>query len=485
MFFSVNPYLKIMNFFIIDKKELIEKINTNSFKYIISIIIIFFSVIIYLSLPSFYNYESFDNKLKIKLAKEFKLNFKNINSINYSFFPRPHFIVEKASFGFLDQENEIAEIKKLKINLSIKNLNKLDRMEISKLIINKGNFNFTQKEFKGFIKHMNFNIHKPISIKNSNFFLKNKNGEILSISNSKNFEYFIDKKNKEKKLNIIGNLFGTNIKYNWTKSYIEFDQTKSKLTFDNPNIEILNTFKKNLDKNFSIANSKITFLNNAINFNYKFDKNKIEFSEEFNQQNKNLRNKIKLRGNIDLKPFFFDLNIYLANLKLDNILQVVFFNINRLDNKVHPNFNGKLKLKLNKLNNRLFENLNFNITFSEGNIIFDGTKIDVKNIGKIYFNNIKSLEKNDQLYLKTNAKIEINNKKQFFQRFLISKKDRSLINNIYVDLEINLDENKYFLSNFYFKNTNKDLIDINFNEITNFQKLTVLVREEFSKLKRE
>ena len=64
-----------------------------------------------MSLPSFYNYETFDDKLKSKLAKEFKLNFKNINGIKYSFFLQPHFIVENASFGFLNK-NEIAEIKK-------------------------------------------------------------------------------------------------------------------------------------------------------------------------------------------------------------------------------------------------------------------------------------------------------------------------------------------------------------------------------------
>ena len=144
-----------------------------------------------------------------------------------------------------------------------------------------------------------------------------------------------------------------------------------------------------------------------------------------------------------------------------------------------------LKLQLNNLNNRLFENLNFNIKFSESNIMFEDTKIDIKNIGKIYFNNIKSLEKDDKLYLKTNAKIEIVNKKQFFQRFLISKKDRSLIKDIYVDIEINLDENKYYLSNFYFKDYNKDEIDMDYNEIANFQKLTLLVREEFSNLMKE
>ena len=135
-----------MNFFIIDKKDLIKKINTNSFKYIISTIIIFFSVIIYLSLPSFYNYETYHDKLKSKLAKEFKLNFKNINGIKYSFFPQPHFIVKKVSVGFFNNKNDIAEINNFKINLSLKNLNRLDRIEISEIIINKANFNISIRE---------------------------------------------------------------------------------------------------------------------------------------------------------------------------------------------------------------------------------------------------------------------------------------------------------------------------------------------------
>ena len=93
---------------------------------------------------------------------------------------------------------------------------------------------------------MHSNIHKPILIKNSNFFLKNHNGEILSISKSKIFNYFIDKKNKEKKIRIDGNLFGTKFKYRWNKNYAEFGNTKSKFTFDNPNIEISNTFKRKI-----------------------------------------------------------------------------------------------------------------------------------------------------------------------------------------------------------------------------------------------
>ena len=35
---------------------------------------------------------------------------------------------------------------------------------------------------------------------------------------------------------------------------------------------------------YSTANSKISFLNNIIDLNYKFDKNKIEFLDKANQQ---------------------------------------------------------------------------------------------------------------------------------------------------------------------------------------------------------
>ena len=41
-------------------------------------IIVLFSFIIYLSLPSFYNYESFDKELRNKIYKDFKVDIKNI-----------------------------------------------------------------------------------------------------------------------------------------------------------------------------------------------------------------------------------------------------------------------------------------------------------------------------------------------------------------------------------------------------------------------
>ena len=70
-----------MNFFLIDSKNVVKEIKKNTFNIIISLIIIFISSTIYLSLPSFYIYENFDKKIQKKIAKDFKLNIKNIKGI--------------------------------------------------------------------------------------------------------------------------------------------------------------------------------------------------------------------------------------------------------------------------------------------------------------------------------------------------------------------------------------------------------------------
>ena len=48
-------------------------------------IIILFSCIIYLSLPVFYNYESFDKELRNKIYKDFILRLRRLNHENSEF----------------------------------------------------------------------------------------------------------------------------------------------------------------------------------------------------------------------------------------------------------------------------------------------------------------------------------------------------------------------------------------------------------------
>ena len=76
-------------------------------------IIILFSFIIYLSLPAFYNYESFDKELRNKIYKDFKFDIQNTKGITYSIIPRPHLLIETSNlFLTTNSEKEFAKIKK-------------------------------------------------------------------------------------------------------------------------------------------------------------------------------------------------------------------------------------------------------------------------------------------------------------------------------------------------------------------------------------
>ena len=99
----------------------------NNLKFIISFIIIsFFSFLIYLSLPSFYNYESFGKEIQNKILKDFKLNIKNIKGIQYAFSPQPHFMIEESGLYFLNNDkNELAKVKNLKVYIFLKKMLKL------------------------------------------------------------------------------------------------------------------------------------------------------------------------------------------------------------------------------------------------------------------------------------------------------------------------------------------------------------------------
>ena len=457
-----------MNIFLIDSKNILKQLKKNIFKLIISFIVIFFSFIIYLSLPSFYNYENFDKKIQKKIAKDFKLNIKNIKGIQYSFFPQPHFIIEQSGLYFLNNDkNELANLKNLKVYVFMKNLQSVDKINIKKIYINKANFNL-----------------KLIEIKNSNFFYKNQNNEIISISNTKKLDYFIDKKKNQKKLNVLGNIFGTNYKFYWLKDYLNPSITESSFSFQNPNIDIINKFNDDNEKKEVRAFTRISFLNTKTDLNYVFNKDQIVFVDK---NRKNIRNKIKLLGNVELEPFFFNLDLHLSNIKFKHLIKEIFFNLNRLNSVSHKNFNGNFNINLENIDSKLFKNFIMKIKCLNKKIFIDNSSVIVKNIGKINFTNIEIFEKEDELFFKTKIELKIEDQQLFYQRFQIPRENRFNLDKIYVDFEHNLDNDKYFFSEFYLNDKKKDEVDFGLDlyEINNYQQLTLLVREEFSKIMKE
>ena len=473
----MKNYLRKFEKYILSVRNDISRyIKKNPSEIIILSITLVLLLLLYFTIPTFYNYKNFDKEIQKKVSKEFKLDLKNISSITYLMIPTPHFLIEECDIHFSnDPKEKILKAKHLKINIFSKNLHKKEKIELKNIYLNKVDLDLQFVDIKNFYKHLTNNITKPIYIKNSNFFFRDQKKEIISISKIKKFEYFLDFQNKSKKLNILGNLFGSYFKFNWEKNFPNPYITLSNIKFKNPNINISNIFNK--DKEFTKAETNISFLRNSLDLNYKFNKDSIELIDDKN----NKINHSKLIGSVNLDPFFFDLNLILSGIRIETVLNNLFLNLYRTNKSVNINFYGNLKINLSEINNRLFENLIININFLEERISLNDSSLVLKKIGKINFSDPSIYEKDQKIFIRSKIKFHVDNQQELFKRFLIPRQNRIDLKKVYFEVEYNVDEGNYFLSNINFnENQNNQVI---FREINNIQQLNSLISQEFKKVK--
>ena len=112
---------KILFFFI--RLEFMQniKFKTSVFsRYLISLIVLLFSYLFYLSIPVFYNYGDLQKDITKKLLKEFNLNAALSANITYKILPSPSFEISNVILSTDSDKkfNEFAQIKKLKIYVS-------------------------------------------------------------------------------------------------------------------------------------------------------------------------------------------------------------------------------------------------------------------------------------------------------------------------------------------------------------------------------
>ncbi len=461
----------------------IKGIKLTNFQIIFTAYAIIFSIFLLLSVPGLFNYEKKLKEIENSIAKEFKIYLENISEVKYRFVPAPHIIIKKSDLKLSkNQKNKIAELKDVKIFLSLMELYNNKNIKIKKMVVNKSNFYFKDNDFLLLNEHLQKNITKPIEIKNSNFFYVNKEDEVATISPIKYLSYFIDFQNKEKEFEVKGKLFDIDYNFKWKKNYQRPYFLENTINFRNPNINISNQFKKNNKKNILSGKSKIHFLDNKLNLIYSINKNLFKFETEKKSDNSI---KTDLFGNIEFDPFYFNVNLILKKFDIISLTQNMFSYLYSIKNLVHENLNGNFLLKVKNENNKLFQNLNFNFLFDEGKINLTNSSINLKKIGKIKFSNFVYTERIDKLYLKSNSELIISDQKQFYRRFQIPKEDRIILNKIYFDVETNIDDGTFYLFNFKInskqnvKNENISMENFYNYEVKNIQQLTKIVRDTF------
>jgi hypothetical protein len=448
----------------------------DSSKIILSSIIVFFTVILFLSLPILFKYNNLQNIIEKKFYTEFKINLKILGDISFKIFPRPHYLVNKANLdlNIEDDKSSIIEIKNLKIFIPTNKIYSKTEINIEGFEIHNTNIYFNIKDILDFRNHLYYKINKPIYIKKSKFFLLDKNKKTILISPIKKIKYLINNKNNSKELKIKGNIFDVDYYSFWKRDYDNPNKTLNEIRLKNPNLFIKNFFSFK-GKLFFKGKSSINFLNEDIIINYLMKDSKIYIDSP----NQNSSQKIKLNSKIELDPFFFDAKINIdhkdTNFLIDNLLSII---LNSKEEYL-GNMNGNLTLVVNNLKNSIINNGNINLSIKEKVIKLEKSLFEIKGIGKIrsdfrYYEN-----KGDLIFASENI-LEITNKKEFSRKFQVNSKSVKNINKIYFDLEKNIDNGEISISNIYLNKIETENFSEEYYIIKNIQILKALVRNILS-----
>ena len=265
-------------------------------------------------------------------------------------------------------------------------------------------------------------------------------------------------KKNQNVFNAAGTMFNTPFNLKWKNDLNIFGNSKFIIKFNEINIAIKNNLRKKILKNnFQHEGSQtLNFIGSEIKTNYKFSNKLLSFQSEDSKVN---NKPVLLYGTINFRPFFFDIHVDLKNADLFKLFNPKFL-INDLMNSniyLHNNFNGKLSININKITrNKIFDFAKFNINFKNGKLIFDKTELISKKFGTLQLYDSQLIELDKKNVLKTNAILNIDDQRNFYQRFQISKNLRKPIDKIYLEIEkdLNSEDLKIYKFNISFQDKN-------------------------------
>ncbi len=439
------------------------KILARNNKIIFSVVAVFFFLISYLLLPTFYKQDDISKELKNELLSKFNLDFTFNQRLNYNFFPRPHFIT-KDSIIIKNQKN-IAEINQIKIYVSLDNLFSIKNFNINEVILENANFELNNKNSNFFLQILNNNfLDADLKIKNSNFFFRNLEKEVLFMNKIKNLNYYYDQNQLKNILYSENEIFNTSFSF---EAIDHEDEKKlyTKLKLDLATLQIENMFDYNDGTKSGSAtlhfNKKKSFLN------YKSKKNFFEFNyyDELDEQ------KFLYKGKLNFKPFYSSLEgdtqeinisyLFGANAIIPELLRTSIFN--------NKNIDFKLKIIADKIQNyQNFVNFFLKFKIQEGLIDIDDTRIEWNDKAIIKLTDSLIFVKDGKLFLDGKSQINIMDFKNIYKYFLTPKNYRKKIKTIDLGFSYSFDEKALLI--------NDIMVDGKYNQKVNKKLNTIYFR---------
>ena len=405
----------------------------------------------YFLMPTLYNKSVLEAKIKNQMLERYGVEINFNDDIKYSFFPKPNFYSKNLSI--VEKNKDIAKVKNFKIFISVNRLFEMNYLLIKDVQFVRADFKININDldfFKKllFIKPTNYNL----SILKSKIFFNNEDGEILFINKVDFINLFYDEKNLQNILFFKNEMFNIPFKLKIRNKILEqkftstFNSKKIRLNIENE-FEYKEKIKKGL--------ISVLLINKDTKLNYKLSNNSLTFNS--------LDEKENYSGIIDFKPFYLSANFNYENMMVKNLLKndsiiVNLFKSEILNNK---NLNINTNIKVNNINDiNEFNQLDLNLSLSEGNISPSNSTIMWKDDLQIELDESNLTYDKDEIYLVSKIIINLKDAMDFFSFFQVPRKNRKAIKKIEFDLNYNISNSQLNFDNIIIDNKeNSDLND--------------------------
>ena len=341
-------------------KSNIKKIKfTNNSKAILFFGISVILVLSYFLIPTFYNKNEVKNIIQNQIFKNYNIEIKINEKIDYSLLPKPHFVAKNVLI--LRDEREIGLVENLKVFIAANKFFSKNNFKVKDLVFQKTDLNFYIDDlifFQDLLKTEPSD--NKIIFKNSNLFFKNSYDEILFINKIKKSEFYYDS------INLVNVLSSENEVFNLPYKFVIKNDKFNKLVESKFNSKKVRLNVENIlyyDEEIKDGLLDILFINKTTSLNYELKKNSLNF---INQNQKNLYD-----GFIEFIPFYLQANFNYEGLSTKYLFNDESILIELIKSELLNNQNLNINIKLNVkdiININELNNFYLNLEIESGDI---------------------------------------------------------------------------------------------------------------------
>ncbi len=392
----------------------------------------------YFLIPTFYSKQAIQTQIKNQVLKNYNIDLKFNEKINYGLLPRPHFSAK--NLYILREDKIIGTTNNLKVYLDISHFFSINKIKMTNLVFNKADFNIYLKDFSFFSELLKIAPNEnKILFKNSNIFFKSRDDDVLFINKIDNSKFYFDSNNLQNVLTMKSEVFNVPFKLTvkndkfYKKFYVRFNSKKIRLSVENET-----TYENELKSGIL----DVLFINKNTSLNYKINEKSLNFSSDDNTN--------RYKGKIDFKPFYFSTILNYDGISSkhvfdNNSIFIDLFESELLNNK---NLSAYLNLKVKDITNiNELNNLNLKILIEEGDIKFTDSFIMWKDDLKIILNDCQLAINDEGINLIGTIFLDFKDINNFYRSFQIKKVNRKDIKQIQLNFVYNFNGNNFRFDN--------------------------------------